>query len=152
MCHSRSAIGPAPQASKRPVSWKNSWDGASYNPGLTWSLLLLAQVAALQKTLTSRNPNSLAAVISAAKPSQEQLAAVQHLGLEKEALQQQLVREQREHEHVLRSLRQQYEQLKGQLEQRLAEVKQASMSIPLCCSLLPGCTWIQARWNTPAVF
>jgi hypothetical protein len=87
--------------------------------------LCFAQVESLQQTLTSRNPNSLAAVIAAAKPSQEQLAAVQQLELEKEALQQQLVREQREHEHVLRSLRQQYEQLKGQLEQRLEEVKQA---------------------------
>lgn len=72
------------------------------------------QVEALQHALATRHPNSLPAVLQAAKPPPAESRLVQQLQGEVDALQARLQASQREHEHSLRALQQQYEQLKAQ--------------------------------------
>jgi hypothetical protein len=85
------------------------------------------QVEALQAALAARRPNSLPAVLAAAKPSPAEARLVAQLQAEVGALQERLAGAQREHEHVLRGLQQQYERLKleagGARERARAEVR-----------------------------
>jgi hypothetical protein len=79
------------------------------------------QVASLQEALASRHPNSLPAALIAARPPPGEGRVVAALQAEVQALAERLRAAQREHEHSLRGLQQQHEQLKAQAARERAQ-------------------------------
>ncbi|KAK9830495.1 hypothetical protein WJX72_012068 [[Myrmecia] bisecta] len=95
------------------------YESAGSKPGATARKRikeLEAEVQALKDALTQRHPNSIPALIAAAKPSLEDSALVADLRSKLQRLQAALVLKDEEMENELRALRQEQERLKRQFQ------------------------------------
>eukprot|EP00003_Mantamonas_plastica_P008651 TRINITY_DN1769_c0_g1_i10.p1 TRINITY_DN1769_c0_g1~~TRINITY_DN1769_c0_g1_i10.p1 ORF type:complete len:1815 (+),score=696.04 TRINITY_DN1769_c0_g1_i10:4746-10190(+) len=79
---------------------------------------LESQVHELEEVIRERNPNSIAALIHASKPSDEENVEVKYLQDRVEQLQEQLKLKNEEMEVKVRTLRQEYEKTKAMYEKR----------------------------------
>jgi hypothetical protein len=84
---------------------------------------LTKQVKALEDLLAKRQPNSVAAIVHAAKPSLEESIIVQELRRENADLSSQLQDKTREVGRKMRSLRQEHDQLKLMYKSRVEKLK-----------------------------
>ena len=85
---------------------------------------LEAKCRGLEESALKRNPKSVAALIQAAKPSDKESKIVKQLEGELKQAKEQLESSNESHDRAMRSLRQQYERVKGEYDRRLEMIQQ----------------------------